>query len=120
MRQPKPFFRKQTKSWYVQLGKHQINLGRNKQKAWAKYHELMTENQEFDFYSATVAQLLDAYLDWLQKRRAASTYGNAQRFAASFIASVGKRLKIQQLKPHQLTKWLDPTSIQLGHQTRTY
>ena len=45
MLEPKPFFRKQTKPRYVQLDKKQINLGRDKEKAWDKYHELMTERQ---------------------------------------------------------------------------
>jgi hypothetical protein len=39
MRQPKPSFRKQTKSWYVQIDGKQINLGTRKRDAWNKYHE---------------------------------------------------------------------------------
>ena len=37
-RQPKPFFRKQTQSWYVQLGKRQIPLGKDEDEAWKQYH----------------------------------------------------------------------------------
>jgi hypothetical protein len=48
MRQPKPWYRKQTKSWYVQIGKEQINLGHDKRTAWATYHQLMTETRESD------------------------------------------------------------------------
>jgi hypothetical protein len=33
MKFPKPFFRKQTQSWYVQLGKKQHNLGPDKDVA---------------------------------------------------------------------------------------
>ena len=31
MREPKPFFRKQTRTWYVQIGKKQHNLGPDEQ-----------------------------------------------------------------------------------------
>lgn len=32
-RQPKPFFRKFTQSWYLQLGRNQINLGPDRKAA---------------------------------------------------------------------------------------
>ena len=41
MRQPKPFFRKQTRSWYVQIGKKQVPLGKDEKAAWDKYHQIM-------------------------------------------------------------------------------
>jgi hypothetical protein len=45
MREPKPFFRKQTGTWYVQIGKKQHNLGRDEQVAKQKYHALMAGRQ---------------------------------------------------------------------------
>lgn len=107
MRQPKPFFRKQNKSWYVQVGKRQINLGKEKEQAWAKYHEIMSSDLDLNYYQATVAQLLDIYLDWCQKRRSQGTYENNLRYCRSFIECIGKRLKIRQLKPKHLTQWMD-------------
>jgi len=107
MRQPKPFFRKQTKSWYVQIGKRQINLGRNKEEAWTKYHEMMSSELDLNYYDSTVVQLLDSYLDWCEKRRAKSTYNNTKRFFKSFIECVGRRLKVRQLKPKHVTQWMD-------------
>ncbi len=107
MRQPKPFFRKQTKSWYVQIGKRQINLGKNKKEAWAKYHEIMAEKVDFEYSQATVAQLLDAYLDWCLKRRSQGTFDKCKHYCQSFINCIGKRLRVRQLKPINLTKWID-------------
>ena len=107
MRQPKPFFRKQTKSWYVQIGKRQINLGSNKEEAWAKYHEMMTSDIDLNYYQSTVAQLLDIYLDWCQKRRSKGTYDNNLRYCKSLIGCVGKRLKVRQLKPRHISEWMD-------------
>jgi hypothetical protein len=45
MREPKPFFRKQTGTWYVQIGKKQHNLGPDEQVAKQKYHALMAGRQ---------------------------------------------------------------------------
>ena len=103
MRQPKPFFRKQTKSWYVQIGKRQINLGRNKEQAWAKYHELMASDLDLNFYESTVAQLLDSYLEWCQKRRSLGTYENNLLYCKSFIDCIGRLIRIRQLKPKHIS-----------------
>jgi hypothetical protein len=46
MRRPKPFFRKQTQTWYVQIGRRQINLGRDEKEAFKQYHALMLGSQE--------------------------------------------------------------------------
>ena len=107
MRQPKPFFRKQTRSWYVQVGKRQINLGRHEEEAWAKYHELMASKVDLTSATATVAQLLDTYLEWCSKRRSKGTFENSKLYCRSFIRSVGKRIRIKQLKPKHISEWID-------------
>ena len=106
MRTPKPFFRKQTKSWYVQLGKRQINLGRDEKAAWKKYHELMlqeNEPAEIDF----VVDLLDQYLDWLFKHRKLGTYKKAKHYLSQFAKFVGKKLRVGQLTPRKVSKWIE-------------
>jgi len=40
-RQPKPFYRKQTQSWHLQIGKRQIPLGRDQEEAFRLYHQIM-------------------------------------------------------------------------------
>ena len=45
MRVPKPFFRKYTGSWYLQLGKKQINLGPDEEAAWDEYYKIMASRQ---------------------------------------------------------------------------
>ena len=42
MRHPKPWYRKSSKSWYVQIDQKQVRLGRDKQAAWMKYREFMS------------------------------------------------------------------------------
>ena len=107
MKQPKPFFRKFTRTWYVQIGKRQINLGKDKKLAWDKYHELMAAKDSVDQQVATVAQLFEVYLEWCQKRRSKGTYENNRRYLRSFIACIGMRLAISKLRPMHITKWMD-------------
>jgi len=45
MGEPQSFFRKQTDTWYVQVGKKQIKLGPDEQVAKQKYHALMAGRQ---------------------------------------------------------------------------
>jgi hypothetical protein len=45
MREPKPFFRKPSGTWYVQIGKKRHNLGPDEQVAKQKYHALMAGRQ---------------------------------------------------------------------------
>ncbi|HEY1785186.1 MAG TPA: hypothetical protein VGG30_06535 [Pirellulales bacterium] len=74
MRQPKPFFRKQTQSWYVQLNGKQINLGKNEAEALKKYHFLMAEKQEAS-PAMPVIVLIDQFLSNLkQTAKAQRTY----------------------------------------------
>ena len=40
-RQPKPYFRKQTKSWYFSTDGKQHNLGTDRTAAFEKFHEMM-------------------------------------------------------------------------------
>lgn len=107
MKQPKPFFRRYTKSWYVQIGKRQINLGRDKKLAWEKYHELMAQRESLTGLLTTVAQLFDVYLEWCSTRRSEGTYKNNRLYLRSFIDCVGTRLTISKLRPLHITKWMD-------------
>ncbi len=42
-RQPKPYFRKQTQSWYCSIDGRQIALGKDRELAHQKFHELMAD-----------------------------------------------------------------------------
>ena len=72
MKQPKPFFRAFTRSWYVQIGNRQINLGRDRKVAWEKYHQLMANREAVGAQLTTVAQLFDVYLEWCSTRRSSA------------------------------------------------
>jgi len=106
MKQPKPFFRKFTKTWYVQFGQRQVNLGRDKKKAWATYHVLMANQRALTCHTLTVASLFEAYLDWVSNNRAASTYEKAKSYCQSFAAHLGKRFYVSTLTPSHVSSWL--------------
>ncbi len=106
MRQPKPFFRKFTRSWYVTLGGKQLPLGKDKALAWWRYHEIMA-GQAASEQIASVAQLCDAYLDWCQRHRKPATFDKQRRYLRSFIATIGTRLPIARLRKKHLTAWVD-------------
>jgi integrase len=61
MRQPKPYFRKQTQTWYVQLGKVQHNLGRDEAKAYQRYYELLA-GREPASATMTVVTVIDRFM----------------------------------------------------------
>jgi integrase len=104
MRKPKPFFRNFTNTWYVQIGKQQINLGPDEEAAWNRYHQLMLgQGDEGD--STAVVVLIDQFLDWCKRNRAPASYDFYFRFLNSFAQAIGRRLQVQQLKPFHVTSW---------------
>lgn len=68
MRRPKPFYRKQTKSWYVQIGKKQINLGKDEGEAWKAYDRLTAKQQQPEPSSdETINRIFNRYLVWCRR-----------------------------------------------------
>src|SRR3954470_7648199 len=106
MREPKPFVRKQTSTWYVQIGKKQHNLGPDEQVAKQKYHALMAGRQPVTD-DTTVYSVLFQFLGWNKEQREGSTHGFYKRPIVSFAAYIGESLTVGELKPFHVTKWLD-------------
>lgn len=106
-RQSKPFFRQQTQSWYCSIGGKQYPLGKNKSAAFEKFYELMGERTEFQSTRSTVYDLTQSYLDWCQKNRKSGTHENHRKDLRSLIESIGKKLRVGELRKHHLTKWLE-------------
>lgn len=106
MRQPKPFFRKFTKSWYVQIRGKQINLGRDKKQAWAKYQQLIASPDELDSHTTTVVALFERYLEWVAPNRAEASYNAACRYLTSFAKTIPRSLVVSKLEPSHITTWM--------------
>jgi hypothetical protein len=78
-RYPKPFFRKSRQLWYVQIDGHQINLGPDRDTAFAQYRDLMATPKLPapaipNSAGELVVVLYDRFLDWAQLHCSAGTY----------------------------------------------
>ena len=92
MRKPKPYYRKQTGTWYLQLGKRQIRLSKNEEEAFQKYHEIMLNQSVYTSTLTDVLDVLDHYLEWLQNNRAEGTYNKAKYYLTDFAKQIVRRL----------------------------
>ena len=102
-RQPRPWFRKQTGSWYIQLNGRQVSLGKDRQKAFEKYHALMAGNNGGGFEQVDL--LLDEFLEFVKNNLAERTYETYRHYIGSFNAVAPRR--IGDLKAIHVTRWLD-------------
>jgi integrase len=106
VRIPKPFFRSQTKTWYVQIGNKQHNLGPDEQAAKEKYHVLMLGRQPVTD-ETTVCTVLYLFLEWCKKNNAASSHEQYRHYIQSFAKSIGDQLTVQELTPQHVTDWVE-------------
>ena len=106
MRQPKPWYRKQTKSWYVQIDGKQINLGTKKRDAWRKYHKIMAGGV-VSARTDTAIALLDKYLTWCEHNLAAATARKNRFHLKRFGAHIKPQLTATDVKPLHVQRWID-------------
>jgi integrase len=109
MRTPKPWYRKQTDSWYVEVGGKQIPLARgkaNRQAAVDAFYQLMATKEPPAERDLTVAELCDLFLQWSKLRHAEETFRWHKRFLQEFCTLHGRR-KASEIVPYHVTQWLD-------------
>ncbi len=104
-RPPKPYFRKQTRSWYCSISGRQVSLGKDREVAFEKFHELMTDKAQVRGDLSTLYELSQVYLDWCEANRKRNTYTHHRYYLKLFIDHVGKRLRPSQLRVHHVTQW---------------
>lgn len=105
-KEPKPFFRAAKQSWYLQLGKRQVSLGKDKKLAWQKYHELMSKEEPLKG-TATIEMLFERYLDWVEENRKPATYDKIRRHLSAFSRFIGKKSKIEATSGADLANWVE-------------
>lgn len=110
---PKPFFRPQRQSWYVQLSGKQINLGREREAAFDRYHKLMVEFRRNAVPPKAVSQppllvvvLIDKFLDWVHKNRSPETF-EWYRYRLQRFAEKHKTLTFSDLRAFHVQEWVD-------------
>ncbi|SRR5579871_2121883 len=109
MKFPKPFFRKSKQAWYVQLGKKQHSLGKDREEAFRRYRELLLHEEGKTGEPGkplTVAEVFDLFLEWSSQHNDKRTYDWYKDFLQSFCDLHGGRQALK-LKPFHVTKWLD-------------
>jgi|SRR5579871_367957 len=109
MKFPKPFFRKSKQAWYVQLGKKQHSLGKDREEAYRRYRELLLHEEDKapdPTKPLTVAEVSDLYLEWCSRHNNGDTYKWYKHFLQSFSDLQGGR-KTTELKVFHVTAWLD-------------
>lgn len=104
---PKPFFVKARQVWRVQINGKQINLGREKQRAFQSYHELLSRPEPVA--ADYVTGILDGYLDWCQKHRSHRTFEWYKSHLESFVNSLEKpeEMTTDDLRPFHVQDWVD-------------
>ncbi len=124
---PKPFFRPARGLWYVQVAGKQINLGSDKDAAFTTYHGLMQQRSELaaaapvpkhDARPQVVVVLIDEFLDWCEKHRAADTYRWYKDRLNSFVSTIDAALTVDHLRPHHVQKWVDDYPVELSSGSR--
>ena len=101
----KPYYLEKRECWYAWIDGKQERLDPDKKIAHEKFHARMSSKEINS--GVPVVRLLDAALDWMEKRRAPKTYEWYADHLNSFAASIGASLTVADLKPLHVTKWLD-------------
>lgn len=103
---PKPFFKKARGLWYVEIDRKQINLGGDRDEAYRQYHQLMVQPRAKSVAPRSLAAVVDAFLEWVEKHRSAETYEwyryRLQRFCTRY-----PDLRTSDLRPFHVENWVD-------------
>ncbi len=111
----KPWFRSDRNAWFVCLHGKQVNLGPDKREAERRMHELLAQKPDTQVSHAeglAVAEVIDKYLEWCHKHRAAETFSWYLDRLQSFLDFVPHiaRQPVTALKPFHVIEWADKHS----------
>ena len=70
---PKPFSKRGSGVWYVEIDRKQVNLGPDRDEAFRRY-QLMAQPQPKRVAADSSLSDVNAFLDWRSKHRATDTY----------------------------------------------
>jgi integrase len=101
---PKPYFRKGRALWYVQIDGRQINLGPNRDDAFDRYHQLMANPRQRRVASGSLAAIIDAFLEWVEKNRSPDTY-EWYRYRLQRFIEQHPDLRASELRPYHVETW---------------
>jgi len=126
MRLPKPYWKKSHNCWYADIDGKTRRLDPDETKAKDVFKKLLAESNDHDSAEAlagtdaTVQDLIEEFLAWTEKHREPLTLKSYQRYFSgkgSFSDYVGPKLRIRDLKPFHVTRWLDERYAKAGSTT---
>jgi integrase len=108
-KRPGPFWRQQTRCYYVQIGKKQHRLSPDETEAWRLYHELMARPPEEPKIvtfgqQAYVIEVIDQFLEWALANSTPRTYQWRKENLEAFARSIPRTLTVAELKPFHITR----------------
>src|SRR5262245_28082532 len=93
---PQPFWRSQTKCWYVQIRGKQHRLHHDREEAFRLYHGLMGRKPETPppgpSSGVPVLDVLDAFLEWTKNNQARKTYTWYRDNVQHFVDAIPKAM----------------------------
>ncbi|MBX3452597.1 MAG: site-specific integrase [Planctomycetaceae bacterium] len=103
----KPWFRPSRGVWYVWLDGKQVNLGPDRTRAFEEYARLIAAPKPVRQAPAhSLPSVIDAFLEWLQPRRAPDTY-EWYRYRLERLARRYPDLPAAQLTVAMVEDWVD-------------
>lgn len=106
MRIAKPFYRRAKKSWYLQLGKRQISLAKDRKKAFEKWKQMLLHEGLATDPCLTIEELCDRFLEWAKHHTAEGTYEFYRTYLQQFCDAFGKR-DVGRITIDDAERWLD-------------
>jgi integrase len=116
-RQPKMWWRKSHKCWYVTHNGRKERLDPDKKTAQQMFYDLVGRNDPSS--NGPVLDLLAAYLNWSKVNHKPTTFKWYKYACDSFGASLSEGFRVRDLRPYDLTKWLDTNFPAQGEVTAT-
>ncbi|MDB4614148.1 site-specific integrase [bacterium] len=105
-RQPKPWYWKARKAWFVTIDGKRHNLGSEKKPAQDRFHQLMRSPAKRTVNRETVVAIADRFLEWVQNHRSPHTYEwyrhRLERFARRY-----PDLMVSEMRPFHVQEWVD-------------
>jgi integrase len=102
----KPWYR-EGRGWFLELNGKQIKLADDRDEAFDRYHKMMAGQSPT---GTQVSELLDGFLDWCSRHRAAGTYDWHKARCESFWKHLKSKdlqhLAVTDLKPFHLEEWI--------------
>ena len=107
----KPWFWEAKKAWYVKINGKRTRLDKDREEAFRKFHALKAKKPVVVESSDLLIAILDKFLDWNEKNRAAGTYRfyheHCQHFHDYLKAEKLTDIEAEEIKPWQVEEYLD-------------